>query len=242
MDFTAISQRIADSSPLDFGKIFNNSIELFKKVWLQGFITILLTIVTIIPFYIIMYLPMIWLGMWDPNSFETGELPPTVLLLMFVTMPIAFLGITSVAFCLNAAFLRICWLKDTNQPTKEDYFYYLKGQHFRKAFVLALIMIGLSILGTLLCFIGVFYLMVPLSLFPAFLAFSEELSPMEITKASFALGHKNWLVIFGLILVTGLVAQLGVILCLVGVFFTAMLGKIPTYLIYKETVGLPEEI
>ncbi|MCL6267716.1 hypothetical protein [Flagellimonas myxillae] len=239
MNFSTTTQRIAESDPIDFGQIFNSTIELFKKVWVQGFITILLTFITILPFYIIMYLPMIWLGIWDPSSFDTGELPPVVLLLMFITMPIAFLGIATVGLCLNAAFLRICWLKDMDQSAKEDYFYYLKGEYFRKAFMLALIMFGLSVLGTLLCFIGVIYLLVPLSLFPAFLAFNKDLSAMEMTKASFALGNKNWLVIFGLVLVTALVAQLGVVLCVVGVLFTAMFGKIPAYFIYKEIVGLP---
>ena len=80
-----------------------------------------------------------------------------------------------------------------------------------------------------------------MSLFPAFFAFDEELSAMEITKASFNLGNKNWLVIFGLVLVTGLIAQLGVILCLVGVLFTAMLSKIPVYFIYKEAIGFSSE-
>lgn len=238
MNFISVTQRINESRPIDFGSIFNDSIELFKKVWLQGFITILLTFVAILPFYILMYLPLIAAGISDPEAFNAGEMPPVLMQLMFLVMPIAFLGIIMIALCLNAAFLRICRLKDMNEIGKEDYFFYLKKEYMGKALMLALIMFGLSILGTLACFIGIFYLIVPMSLFPAFLAFDKDLSPMEITKASFALGNKNWLVIFGLILVMGLIAQLGVLLCLVGVLFTAMLGKIPAYFIYKETVGL----
>jgi len=90
----------------------------------------------------------------------------------------------------------------------------------------------------LTCGLGIVYLVVPMSLFPAFFAFDKELTALEIVKAGFALGNKNWLMIFLLVIVAGLVAQLGVILCLVGVFFTAMFSKIPIYFIYKDTVGI----
>ena len=63
---------------------------------------------------------------------------------------------------------------------------------------------------------------------------------MEIVKASFQLGNKNWLVIFGLIIVMGIVAELGIILCGIGLLFTAMLSKIPLYFIYKDGVGFKE--
>lgn len=68
---------------------------------------------------------------------------------------------------------------------------------------------------------------------------------MEINKASFALGNKNWLVIFGLviiiiIIIMGGLAEFGVILCCVEIFFTAMLANAPTYYIYKYGVGFEE--
>ncbi len=55
MNFTAIARKIEESDSLDFGSIFSKSIELFKKVWVQGFIVVLLTFVTIFPFYVLMY-------------------------------------------------------------------------------------------------------------------------------------------------------------------------------------------
>ena len=71
MNFIQISQKIAESSALNFGDIFNNTFELFKKVWLQGFITILLTFVVILPFYIILYVPMIAMGMMAQPEFAS---------------------------------------------------------------------------------------------------------------------------------------------------------------------------
>lgn len=241
MNFLQVSEKIASSNPLDFGSIFNNTIELFKKVWVQGFIVVLLTFVVLLPFYIILYLPMIATGMMDPYAFEGDQLPPAMLVFLIVFYPIMIIGVTTFAMCLNAAFLRICKMKDLEIMGKEDYFFYFKKVYLGKAFVLALIITGLSILGMLVCGLGLIYLVVPMSLFPSFFAFDEELSANEITKAAFALGNKNWLIIFGLIILTGIIAQLGVLLCFVGVLFTAMLSRIPTYFIYKETVGFSSE-
>lgn len=237
MNLSVLSQKISESKSVDFGSVFNNSIELFKKVWLQGFITILLTFVAIVPFYILLYVPMIAFGIADPESFNNEEMPPAAVIFMLLFMPIIYVGIMMVALCLNAAFLRICKLKDLNELGSDDYFFYLKKEHLRKAALLSLLMLGLALLAMLTCGLGMFYLMVPMSLFPAFFAFDKELTAMEIIKASFALGNKNWGIIFGLILVTGLLAQLGVLLCFIGVLFTAMLSKIPVYFIYKDTIG-----
>ena len=37
MDLQDLTEKIMEHNPLDFGNIFGRSIELFKKVWLQGF-------------------------------------------------------------------------------------------------------------------------------------------------------------------------------------------------------------
>ena len=147
------------------------------------------------------------------------------------------LGVMTISLSLMAAFLRICKLKDLNENGSDDYFFYFKNGRLRKVVILASMYLGLSILGMIACGVGLIYLAVPLSLVPAFLAFNDDLSPMEIMKSSFQLGNKNWLVIFGLIILMGLVAELGIVLCFVGVLFTAMLSKIPVYYMYKDGVG-----
>ncbi|MEQ5790420.1 hypothetical protein J4E06_05105 [Muricauda sp. NFXS6] len=238
MNFTNLAQRINQSAPVDFGAVFNNSVELFKKVWLQGFLTLILTFVSILPFYLLIYLPMIAMGISDPNVFDEQELPPAFAGLMSLIAPISSLGAMTIGICLNAAFLRICRKYDLNESGKDDYFFYFTKEYLIKALILSLIMIGLSLLGLLACGLGIIYLLVPMSLFPAFFAFDKELTALEIVKSGFALGNKNWLMIFLLVLVAGLVSQLGAILCLVGVLFTAMFSKIPIYFIYKDAVGI----
>lgn len=241
MNFSEIARKIVESDPLDFGSIFSKSIELFKQVWVQGFVIVLLTFVTIIPFYILMYVPLIIAGVTDPEMLRSEEIPPEVIIPMAIIMLIVFLGIMTVGFMLNAGFLRICKIKDLNLSETDNYFHYFKKQYVSTSIVLSLLSLGLMLLGLLACGIGVFYMVVPISLFPAFLAFDTELSAKEILKASFSLGNKNWLVIFGLIIVMGIIAELGVLLCFVGVLFTAMLAKIPVYFMYKDSIGFYPE-
>ena len=183
---------------------------------------------------------MIAAGITDSEAIRNNELPPMVAIAMGILAPVIAIGVSTFALALNAAFLKICRQKDIGEETSDDYFYFFKEGRLGKVFILALYTLVLSILGLLTCGVGLIYVIVPLSLIPAFLAFSNELSPLEMVKASFALGNKNWLVIFGLVLVTGIVAELGFLLCCVGVLFTAMLSKVPTYYMYKDGIGFNE--
>lgn len=78
MDVNTFNKKIEENSTLSFGDIFGNSIELFKKVWLQGFITVLLTTVCILPFYLMIFIHMVVLGIADPETMQQEE-PPTSL-------------------------------------------------------------------------------------------------------------------------------------------------------------------
>jgi uncharacterized membrane protein len=184
---------------------------------------------------------MIIAGVTDPDMLRSEEMPLELILPMVVFMPIMLVGIMTMGLFLNAAFLRICKQKDMDLSGSENYFYYFKKKFVSKAIVLSLMSFGLMILGLLACGLGVFYLVVPISLFPAFLAFDEDLTASEIVKSSFKLGNKNWLVIFGLVILLGFLAELGVILCFIGILFTAMLAKVPMYYMYKDGVGFTSD-
>lgn len=156
---------------------------------------------------------------------------------MIILLPVFVIGVMTFSLALNAAFLKICRQHDVNESVNDDYFYFFKQGRLGKVFHVALLMLGLTFLGGLACGIGMIYLLVPFSLFPAFLAFKQELSAMEMVKASFFLGNKNWLVIFGLVFLLSIIAELGLVLCCVGILFTAMLSKVPAYFSYKDGVG-----
>ncbi|MDX1317878.1 MAG: hypothetical protein R3262_10000, partial [Xanthomarina gelatinilytica] len=42
MTYLEVEDKIKNAKPIDFGNLINDVFELFKKIWLKGFITILL--------------------------------------------------------------------------------------------------------------------------------------------------------------------------------------------------------
>ena len=110
-------------------------------------------------------------------------------------------------------------------------------KNFWKLFILSLATTGISLLAVLLCYLPLFYVMVPLQLIIPIYAYNTELSVSEIIKAAFRLGNKFWIIVFGLVMVASAIAQLGIILCFVGVFLTSYFVHLPMYLFYKRSVG-----
>lgn len=238
MTLQELQSKIQNAKSLDFGDIFNKSIELFKKVWVQGLIMLLLTIVMMIPLYILMYMPLIAMGILENDmsgyNQEIGIFMIPLILLMLV---FAFFAMV-ITFGLKASFYRICKLKDLEEAGSDDYFYYLKRPHLSKVITLSLMAFGISLLATLLCVLPIIYVSVPITLMVVIFAFNPELSASEIVKASFDLGNKKWLITFGLIFVAGILAEIvGLLMCFIGIFVTASFAYLPAYFIYKESVG-----
>ncbi|MDG1728511.1 MAG: hypothetical protein P8K68_05320 [Algibacter sp.] len=236
-------RKIENAKDLDFGDIFSKSVELFKKVWVQGLVIILLTILLMLPFYIIMYLPLIAMGVLDPETMQQGGEPNMAILIPFYLLMIVFgFFATVIGLALKAAFFRICKTKDFNEATKDDYFYFLKKPYLGKSIKLGAMMFGVTLVATLLCFLPLIYAMVPLSLMYVIYALNPDMSESDIVKAGFKLGNKKWLITFGLMIVAGLLAQIvGMIMCFVGVFVTASFASIPIYFIYKDALGIEEQ-
>ena len=115
------------------------------------------------------------------------------------------------SFALVAHFYKMCYKMDTKSD--EDiggYFDALNG-NFGKLLLLSIITFCIAILASLLCYLPIFYVMVPLQLIAPIFAFNQSLRATEITKASFKLGNKYWLIIFGIIMLSNVISQLGVL-------------------------------
>ncbi len=243
MTFQEFEKRVQNAKQLDFGDIFNKSIELFKKVWVQGLVMLLLSMVIILPFYLLMYLPLIGAGMIDPYMFEQGSGASFALMIPFLLFALVFgLIATVVGFGMRAGFYRICKMKDLNEIGSDDYFFYLKKPYLGKLIKLSLATFGISLVAVLLCYLPIFYVIVPITLMNVIFAFNPEQSVSEIVKSGFALGNKKWLITFGLVIVSSLLASMvGMIMCFVGIFVTASFAYIPAYYIYKESIGFDSE-
>lgn len=248
---TEILEKINRAKPLDFGIIFSDSIELFKKTWLQGFLLQVFTVIIMMPLIIVIYVPLIGIilaqsknGYSDPNAFASFDAffaGMSIFYILFII--VAIFALSTISFVLNAGFFRIMKKLDFNEEvTTSDFFYFFKSHYFNKTFMLMLATVGIVIIAVLLCYVPIFYALVPLSFINMVFAFNPDLTAGDIVKTSFKLGNKKWLLAFGLIIISSLLAQIvGMIMCFVGVFFTASFVYHPTYLIYKEVIGFEEE-
>lgn len=159
-------QKIEQAKELDFGNIFSESIELFKKTWLQGFLLQLFTVIIMLPLIIVLYIPLIGMfiaqaegGYGNSDGFNTFFTGMSVFYILFVVVGIFVLGSISVA--LNAAFFRIMRKLDSNeQVVTSDFFYFVKAKYLSKIFMLMLASIGIALLAAILCYVPVFYVIV----------------------------------------------------------------------------------
>ncbi|PKQ44508.1 hypothetical protein [Confluentibacter flavum] len=240
--FDFLLTKIDNAKALDFGTIFNQCIGLFKKTWVQGLVTLLLTLVFMIPFYVLMYLPLIRMGLTNPESFQDLDGFNIALMIPFYLMILVFVFFAMIIdFGLKSAFFRICKIKDFNESTADDYFYFFKKPYLGKTIKLAATTFGISILAMLLCVFPIIYVMVPIALINVIYAFNPDMTASEIVKVGFNLGNKKWLITFGLMIVAALLAQIvGFIMCCVGVFATASFAYLPCYFVYKEVIGFNE--
>jgi len=249
MNTTDIKNRIVNAKALDFGVIFNQSIELFKKVWVQGLVALLLNLVLAIPVIMVVYIPLLFFGFMNALTFENGydthdsTSMGVVFGLVFIVVYIFLIvAMSSIAFGLKAAFYRICKLKDLEQIGKEDYFYFFKKPYLSKTIKLGASFAGIAILATMLCVLPLIYVIIPLSFSVVVYAFNPELSVSEIITLSFELGNKKWLISFGLIFMTGVLAWIvGFLMCGFGVYVTKSFSHLPVYLIYKDVIGFDDE-
>ena len=70
--FTTLTKKITEAPRIDFGDLFNESVAVFKKVWLQGFILQLISIVLSLPLIIFNFSFLLDSGL-DSNSYEPLE-------------------------------------------------------------------------------------------------------------------------------------------------------------------------
>ncbi|PKV48110.1 hypothetical protein ATE84_0099 [Aquimarina sp. MAR_2010_214] len=245
----ALFEKIENSKSLDFGDIFNKSIELFKKVWLQGFVHLLISILIMLPLFFVIYIPVFALA--GMSGFESGygdygypseELSIGLMFLFVILVLVIAMIASALQFGITAHFYRVCKQVDLGLPETSSYFMFLKGKYLGKVFALAIATFGIAILAATLCYLPIFYVMVPLQLLGVIFAFNPEYSASDLIKASFKLGNKIWGISFGLIIVASILSQMvGMVLCFVGIFFTASFVYMPIYFIYKGTLGFEDD-
>ena len=248
-----LNSKIERSSAPDFGDILSKSFELFKKSWEQTLYHALVTVAVVLPVIIITYIPYVLFIFYLSSVENAGhynefnyldqhdpELVIPMLIVYFLIVFLVILLVQAIAYGIIAHYFKVLKKIDTGSLEETGgYFSCLKG-NYMKLFVMSLATFGISILATLLCFFPIIYVMVPLQLIVVFFAFNPGLSVSGVIKMSFKLGNKYWLTIFGLIIISSMIAQIGILLCFVGLFFTAYFVHIPMYYVYKDTIGFED--
>ncbi|MFT5077874.1 MAG: hypothetical protein ACI825_000699 [Planctomycetota bacterium] len=240
-----IFKKIAQSSNPDFGDIISKSFDMYKKVISEGILHMLISIAIVIPFMLIVYLPILpeYISMMQnmgdsynqANVFEDMA-PPFLIVWVLVILVMSFvMQVLSVS--IFGHFLKFLKNKDLGNNDDIGGYFTIAKEHFGKIIVLSLATTGITLLATIACFLPVFYVMVPLTLITPIFIFNPELSVADMVKASFKLGNKYWGVLFGLFIVSGLMASLGFVACYIGIITTAFFSYIVYYYVYKETIG-----
>jgi len=242
-----LQQKIQNAKDLDFGTVFNQAIELYKKVWVQGLLLQVFALLIMMPFILMFYVPFINEIM---EQSRTGNVDPEALnSMMFGDSPMYILVFYLVVFALSAiyallydGFYRVVRSMDSGEEAKtSDFFYFFKGKYFGKGFLLMILASLISGVAVMLCILPVFYVMVPIMFFIPIFAYNPDLSIGDIISLSFSLGNKKWLLTFGLVIVSGIIVYiLSIITCGIGILFLAAFIYLPIYIIYKEVVGFGE--
>ncbi len=245
-----IFQKIERSKKVDFGDVLTRCVELYKKVWQQGAAHVLITAIAAIPLIGLIYGPFIYYTFQQEKarnayymsdySAEYVSGAPSILsiVILAVFIMIAAFLLQVVSAGVSAHFYKVCRAMDleTGEDTK-DYFEFFRGKQLKRLLLLGLVSSGIAFLALLLCYLPIFYALVPLQLMVPIFAFNKDMTVSEIVKAAFKLGNKHWIYVFGFYIIASNVAQLGVILCFVGVIFTACIVYLPVYYFYKSTIG-----
>ena len=240
MTLSEIQEKIRNAPSLDFGDIINQAIELFKMVWLKGFLVVFITMICSFG------LSFIFAGIGLTQNFnffnEIVNLD-TFYSLYFWNVIFAIpqtIIVSSVSMGLLAAFYRICKEQEAGSTSQDDFFYFFKNGYFRKILSLGIVYALIATTAQLLFLIPYIYVFVPLSYISIILANHPDLSETEIIRASFSLGNKKWLISFGTIFLMGLMGLLGILACGIGVLFTISIAYLPVYLIYKSVIGFEQ--
>lgn len=243
-----LSEKIRNARHLDFGTILNEIIELFKKVWVQGLLLFLFSILIMLPIIIIVYVPLIGLaiaesqnGTLDPEAFSGLFAGASILYILLIV--VLFLVLIAASSALVAGFYRIVKTLDYGGNVQtSDFFYFFKTKYLTKLLLLTLITILIALASIMLCYLPLFYVMIPISYFSIIFAFNPEESASDIVKIGFQLGTKKWGISIGIMLVVGLgVMVLSMLTCGLGNLFLISLSYLPAYVIYKNVIGFEED-
>jgi len=240
-----IFERIENAKPVDFGNILSKSFELYKTSFKEGLMHSLVGLLVVLPFILVVYIPLIPMYVemlqntgdpyYTPTVFEKYS-PAMIFGWAILVFFLSFL-MQVVTMSIYGHYYKVLRKVDTGSTEDIGGYFTMLQENFGKLLLLSLAIFGIAMLAALLCYLPLLYVIVPLQLVLPILIFNKELSVSEIIKASFKLGNKYWGILFGLIIVSGIIGSLGMIACYIGLIATMFFTHIVMYYFYKDSVG-----
>jgi len=239
MNGEQLKLKIQQANSVDFSDALEQCVRIFKKVWLKGFLMVLV----IIAFSFVLGFALQALGLgnaFDVTYTEFSDIYSSYTDNLLSSLPQGIL-VSIVTFPLLAGFYRSCKEVDLHNNEEEFLFYYFKGEHFSKIALIALVHNILTLMAQTLFLVPFIYAFIPLSFFIVLYVFNPELKIGEIIELSFIFGTKKWFITFGVVFVIFLLAMVGIVACFIGILFTISLVYIPFYVVYKESIGFDDQ-
>ena len=122
--------KIQNSKSIDFGDLFNETLDVFKKVWVQGLLLQLFSLIIMLPFIIVFYVPYISLMIESSTnqSMDYTEFNETLFEGFGLYMVLAYLAIFVLSIAsslLYLGFYKIVKDMDRGNPfVVSDFFYF----------------------------------------------------------------------------------------------------------------------
>lgn len=232
---------------LEFGDVFNDSLEIFKKViWITGFAFFIL-----MGAFLVLYFAIIAFFFASDNFINTmTEISLMEGSLTFMVYTMLLVIVISVAISpMYAGVLQVCHNAKNNKDFDlSTVFIHYKTNYVKDIIISSLLiaitasliadgltLIGFGFLGTIITYIIQFF-----TLFTIPFIIFGNLKAIPAIQASFTLISKNFLVIFGLMLVAVIIAFFGIIALCIGILFTLSLIYTTQYAIYNAAIGVKE--
>ena len=242
--FSALINKIQSSKSTDFGDLFNMSVTVFKKVWIQGLILQLLSILTMLPLIIIFYIPYFNLvkentvnGILDSAAVSQSLINDYGASLIGVYLMLLVVSVLS--YLMYLGFYNLIKQIDHGESfVISDLFCFFKSSLIGKSLGVFLAYVGISLGAALLCFLPLVYAVVPLMFLMPVFAYNPNLSITELVKLSFAIGNKKWGITFSTLVLNGILLYvISLVSFGLGSLFFGCFLYLPQYIIYKEAVG-----
>lgn len=245
MNYYELKDKIRLNAGVSIGETLSESFNLYGSVFGKGLLLQVLTILVLYGLVILTYIPMMGsIFVMEEQAYDSAGGDYTFIGVLWLVMYFFIYVIVAIfQVGLLAAFFRMVRLKDRGIYSQKgvNFGMFFKKKYFLKLTLIAVINLMMIGLGSVLFFVPLLYIIIPVQFVVILFAFHPELTVQQLYGLAFRLGTKKWGTTFLVFAFLAFIASFGILVCGIGILATASLALIPAYLIYKGVVGFYED-